>query len=232
MGEYTFVVNKTCPVCGESTRIVKTKSKLIRQSIDRDYCIHYKDFNPYFYTIWFCEHCGFAAEERTFLAPMPQRHRETLQKFLSERPMNLKFKEVREVPDAVASFKLAIFYAQMLHQSYERQAGLMLELAWVYRASGERDKEEKALQDAADLYDQSLMKERYPINGKTDNFVIYLVGAIYYQLHDVERCTQYLSRLVGNQSVRQSEPQVYGEAQKLWTDIREDKRAAEQESGK
>jgi len=227
VGEYTFVVNKTCPVCGESTRIVKTKSKLIRESIDPDHCIHYKGFNPYFYTIWFCEHCGFAAEERTFLAPMPQRHKQMIQEFLSQRPMNLKFKEVREVPDAVASFKLAIFYAQMLHQSYERQAGLMLELAWVYRAADERDKEEQALRDAADLYDHSLMEERYPINGKTDNFVIYLIGAIYYQLHDVEKCTQYLSRIIGNQGIRAEEPNVYGEARNLWLDIREDQHEAE-----
>ena len=144
MGKYTFVVSKTCPVCGESTRVVKTKSKLLKESMDEDFCIHYKDFNPYFYTIWFCEHCGFAAEERTFLAPMPKRHKQIIQDFLSKRQMNLSFQEERTVPDAVASFKLAIFYAQLLHQSYERQAGLMLELAWVYRSSGERDKEEKA----------------------------------------------------------------------------------------
>ena len=29
MGEFTFTVQKTCPICGESTRIVKTKSKLM-----------------------------------------------------------------------------------------------------------------------------------------------------------------------------------------------------------
>ncbi len=224
MGKYTFVVSKTCPVCGESTRVVKTKSKLLKESMDEDFCIHYKDFNPYFYTIWFCEHCGFAAEERTFLAPMPKRHKQIIQDFLSKRQMNLSFQEERTVPDAVASFKLAIFYAQLLHQSYERQAGLMLELAWVYRSSGERDKEEKALKDAADLYDTSLMKERYPINGKTDNFVIYLIGAIYYRLHDFEKTTQYLSRIVGNQGIRSEDPQVYNMARKLWLDIREDQK--------
>lgn len=228
MSEYTYVVEKTCPVCGEKTRVIKTRSKLMRQSIDPDFCVHYKDFNPYFYTIWFCEHCGFAAEERTFLAPMPQRHKQTIQEFLAKRPMNLKFKEERGVADAVASFKLAIFYAQMLKQPYERQAGLMLELAWVYREVGDKEQEEKALRDAAELYDMSLMKERYPMNGKTDNFVVYLIGTLYYELNDVEKCTQYLSRIVGNQEIRHSEPEVYNKAQNLWLDIRE----AQEKEGK
>ena len=74
----------------------------------------------------------------------------------------------------------------------------------------------------------SLMKERYPMNGKTDNFVVYLIGTLYYELNDVEKCTQYLSRIVGNQEIRHSEPEVYNKAQNLWLDIRE----AQEKEGK
>ena len=61
--KYTFVVEKKCPVCGETTRIVKTKSRIIVDHTDEDFCVHYQEFNPYYYRIWVCEHCGYAEDE-------------------------------------------------------------------------------------------------------------------------------------------------------------------------
>ena len=109
MGEFTFVVEKKCPVCEKMTRVTKTKARLITLSTDEDMCVHYKDFNPYFYKIWFCEHCGFAAEEKVFLSPMPAKHKETVANFLNGRKMALEFTEERGKAEAVASFKLGIF---------------------------------------------------------------------------------------------------------------------------
>jgi uncharacterized protein (DUF2225 family) len=224
MGEFTFTVEKTCPICGKSTRIVKTKSKLFVEKTDEDFCVHYKDFNPYFYKIWFCEHCGFAADEKTFLGTMPALHKKKIQEFLEPRKLGMKFVEERGIPDAVASFKLAIFYAEMTDQSLAKRAGLYLELGWVYRASGEQDKETEMLQRAAELYDKSLMTERYPINGLSDNTVVYLIGALYFRMQDYEKSTQYISRIIGDQRVRDEDIKLYKRARDLWQTIREDKK--------
>ena len=224
MGEFTFTVQKTCPICGESTRIVKTKSKLMVEKTDEDFCVHYKGFNPYFYKIWFCEHCGFAADEKTFLGTMPSLHKKKIQEFLAQRKLGIQFVEERGIPDAVASFKLAIFYAEMTDQPLARRAGLYLELAWIYRADGEQDKENEMMQRAADLYDTSLMTERYPINGLSDNTVVYLIGAIYFRMQDYEKSTQYLSRIIGDQSIRDNDNRLYKRARDLWQTIREDTR--------
>lgn len=224
MGEFTFTVQKTCPICGESTRIVKTKSKLMVEKTDEDFCVHYKGFNPYFYKIWFCEHCGFAADEKTFLGTMPSLHKKKIQEFLAQRKLGMQFVEERGIPDAVASFKLAIFYAEMTDQPLARRAGLYLELAWIYRADGEQEKEAEMMQRAADLYDTSLMTERYPINGLSDNTVVYLIGAIYFRMQDYEKSTQYLSRIIGDQSIRDNDNRLYKRARDLWQTIREDTR--------
>ena len=132
--------------------------------------------------------------------------------------------EERGIPDAVASFKLAIFYAEMTDQPLARRAGLYLELAWIYRADGEQDKENEMMQRAADLYDTSLMTERYPINGLSDNTVVYLIGAIYFRMQDYEKSTQYLSRIIGDQSIRDNDNRLYKRARDLWQTIREDTR--------
>ena len=224
MGQYTFTVEKKCPVCGETTRVVKVKSKLLAERTDEDFCVHYKDFNPYFYKIWFCEHCGFAADEKTFLGSIPLTHKRKIQEFLNSRKLGLKFVEERQVPDAVASFKLAIFYAELTGQSLAKRAGLYLELGWIYRASEEKEREDEMLERAISLYDRSLMTERYPINGLSDNTVIYLIGAIYYRLHDFEKSTQYLSRIIGDQRIRDEDIVLYKRARDLWQRVREEKK--------
>ena len=224
MGQYTFTVEKKCPICGETTRVVKVKSKLLAERTDEDFCVHYKDFNPYFYKIWFCEHCGFATDEKTFLGSIPLTHKRKIQEFLNSRKLGLKFVEERQVPDAVASFKLAIFYAELTGQSLAKRAGLYLELGWIYRASEEKERESEMLERAISLYDRSLMTERYPINGLSDNTVIYLIGAIYYRLHDFEKSTQYLSRIIGDQRIRDEDIVLYKRARDLWQRVREEKK--------
>lgn len=223
MGEFTFVVEKKCPICGESTRIVKTKSKLMMEKMDEDFCMHYKNFNPYFYKIWFCEHCGYAADEKTFLGTMPALHKRKIEEFLSKRTLGMQFVEERQVPDAVASFKLAIFYAELTDQPLAKRAGLYLELGWIYRDAEEPEKEKEMLQRAAELYDRSLMTERYPINGMSDTMAMYLVGAIYYRMNDYEKATQYISRIIGDQNIRNTDNKMYKRAQDLWQTIRENK---------
>ncbi|MCR5757824.1 MAG: DUF2225 domain-containing protein [Selenomonas sp.] len=226
MGEFTFTVEKPCPICGESTRVVKTKSKLTVERTDEDFCVHYKDFNPYLYKIWFCEKCGYAADEKTFLGSMPVVHKKKIKEFLDQRKLGMQFVEEREVPDAVAAYKLAIFYAEMTDQPLAKRAGMYLGLGWIYRYSGEQEKEYEMMQKAAELYDQSIMTERYPQNGMSDDTAVYLVGAIYYRMGEYEKATQYLSRLIGDQSLRDKDIQLYKRARDLWQTIREDKEDA------
>ena len=67
---FTFVVEKQCPICEQMTHVTKTRSRVIVEKTDVDLCTHYKDFNPYLYTICVCEHCGYAADEKTFMREM------------------------------------------------------------------------------------------------------------------------------------------------------------------
>ncbi len=220
MGEYTFVVEKVCPICEQRTRVVKTKSRLSIIKTDEDFCVHYANFNPYYYRIWFCEHCGYAADEQTFLSKMPDRKKAILGEFLSKRRLAMQFTENRGLPEAIASYQLALHYLQMTNESPSKQAGRWLEMAWIYRSSGEQEKEEECMHKAADFYDLSLVTEHYPIGKVTDTRVLYLVGAIYYRLGDADKCTQYLSRIIGDQKIRWQEPKIFDQARELWQTLR------------
>jgi len=154
---------------------------------------------------------------------MPALHKRKIEEFLSKRTLGMQFVEERQVPDAVASFKLAIFYAELTDQPLAKRAGLYLELGWIYRDAEEPEKEMEMLQRAAELYDRSLMTERYPINGMTDTMAMYLIGAIYYRMNDYEKATQYISRIIGDQNIRNTDNKMYKRAQDLWQTIRENK---------
>ena len=220
MGEFTFTVEKTCPICGETTRVVKVRSRLIALQTDSDFCTHYKDFNPYYYTIWVCEKCGYAADEKRFLSVMPEKNRKKIQDFLNGRKIGFNFVEERGLPEAVASFKLAIFYEELINASLGHRAGLYLEMAWIFRTSGDTEKEEPMLRKAAELYDQSLTTERYPLGQLSDTMVIYLMGAIYFRLGEAETATQYLSRIISDKDSRIQDRKLYERARYLWQDVR------------
>lgn len=218
--EFTFVVEKQCPVCGEHTRVVKVKSRLMATQVDSDYCCHYRDFDPYLYHVWVCEHCGYAADEKVFLMALPNGHKKKVTAALREKHINFEFHEYRDMPDGVASLKLAIYCAEVLKAPLARRAGLTLRLAWLYRLNDEKDLERKYIERAVELYERSLMRERYPIDNLTDDMVTYLLGALYADLGDDKKAIIYLSKLTGNNSQPVANDKLARDARKLWQEIR------------
>lgn len=221
--EQTFVVEKTCPVCGKTTRVVKVKSRLVAKRIDDDYCCHYEDFNPYFYTIWACEHCGYAADEKSFLARMPDRHRESLAKFLKEKRVSFLFSEKRGIPEAIASYYLAMYCAEVISAPLYRMAGMALRMAWIFRICGVADKEREWTLKAINYYERSLMSERYPVDNLQDSTVMYLIAVLFKRMGDVEHATAYLSRLINDKDLKLTNQKVYNDARNIWQDMRAEK---------
>lgn len=222
---YTYVVDKECPVCAKKTKVTKVRSRLIKISQDYDFCTYYKDFNPYYYSIWVCSHCGYAADEPHF-EKVQEKNKEKIAQFLSKKEVKIQFHEQRSRNDAIAAFKLGIFFADMIEEKPSYMAGLYLKLAWLYREAESEDQEKELLVRALEHYDKSLTTERYPIGAMTDNAVMYLIGALSYKTGNVEKATQYLSRIVGSERAR-LETGIYNKARDLWQDIRQEKEKAE-----
>ena len=231
MDSHCFLVEKPCPVCMKNTRVIKTRSRLMVEKTDEDFCVHYKGFNPYYYKIWVCEHCGYAADEKTFLTKMPERQRKALWEFLAQKQLDIEFKEERDIPDAIASYQLALSYLDIIDAPPSRKASYNLQLGWIYRFMGDSEKENEYLTKAAEFYDESITKERYPIGNLTDSGAMYLVGAIYYKLGEMEKCAQHLSRIIGDQSVRSREPKIFDKARDLWGDVRAQQNEEKKKAG-
>ncbi|EKU70592.1 DUF2225 domain-containing protein [Selenomonas sp. F0473] len=232
MAEYTFTVEKTCPVCGQQTHATKMKARLITLGTDEDFCAHYKGVNPYRYRVWVCEHCGFAADEKQFVdEPLHPRDKEKIKELLEGHKINLHYTEERSVEDAIRAYKLGIYFAERLGWPLQKQAGYCMGMAWVYRDTDEREKENEMLRRAAELYEKSVMTEHYPINGMTDMMAVYMTGAAYYRLGDYEKATQILSQIMSDQEVRKNDAKLFERTRHLWMELREKKAAAEKADG-
>ena len=232
MAEYTYTVEKPCPVCGEKTHATKLKARLITLGTDEDFCVHYEGVCPYRYRIWLCEHCGFAADEKQFTEePLSARDKAKIQELLEGRKINLPYTEERTVEDAIRAYKLAIYFVERVGWPLQKKAGYCMGMAWVYRDTEEHEKEAEMLRCAAELYEKSVMTEHYPIHGMSDSMALYIAGAAYYRLEDYERATQMLSQIMSDQEVRKNDVKLFERTQNLWLDLREKKVEAEKANG-
>ena len=218
--ENTFMVEKVCPICEKTFRVMKVRSRIPVSSRDEDGCTHYEGFNPYYYSVWVCEHCGFAADEDTFTTKIPDRHLTILRAVLLTKNIKIPFVEERTLENAATAYRLALKFQDLIRGKASKKAKYAHRLAWIYREAGDKTQEHEFLTKAVECYEDALMRESFPIGELTDNAVVYLVAAIYNRLGDKKKATSYLSKLISDQGVREREPRIHDKARDLWGDMR------------
>ena len=222
--KYTLVLEKNCPVCGRITKVTTTKTRLVAEISDADLCVHYKDFNPYLYGVYVCENCGYAASQTRFLERMPERVRKAVSSFLEKNDFKTPFVEERDKDEALTLFEMAIRFNEMFERSPGRQALLYQKMAWICRIEEDEQSEREYMKMSAQLFEESVTTERYPIEKVSDNVATYLIGVDYYMLGDFEKATKYLGQIITSNSIRSSAPKLYERARDIWQDIRSAKK--------
>ncbi|MDU4961263.1 MAG: DUF2225 domain-containing protein [Sporomusaceae bacterium] len=222
MADILYGVKKECPLCGGefSTTKVRNSLKMVKQ--DTDFCTYYQEANPYYYVIWVCPHCGYAAQDVYFEQPLPTAAAESLRKFLKNRQVNVDFGGVRSREQAIATYKLAIFYAEMMLTLSSRLAGLWIKLAWLFREGGQAEEEQIALAKALSYYEKASLKEQLPIGGLTEITLQYLMGELLRRTGKTDEAITYLGRLVSDPRAR-SEKRIVDLARQCWQLARQEK---------
>ncbi|WP_333594079.1 DUF2225 domain-containing protein, partial [Anaerospora hongkongensis] len=199
---------------------------------DSDYCTYYKEVNPNFYAIWVCPHCGYAAMD-TYFAEQTAAAVEKIRAFLTGREVNVNFSGRRTREQAIATYKLAIFYAELSSAQNSRLGALYLRLAWLYREGEEQEQEQLALDKARTYYEQALLKERLPIGNMSQMALEYLIGELLRRTGKVDMALTYLGKVVGN-PLAKLENRVLQQAKAAWHQARDTKKqlaATAKESG-
>ncbi|MBP2626871.1 MAG: hypothetical protein H6Q68_1582 [Firmicutes bacterium] len=213
-----YFVEKECVVCGEKFEVTCVRSRLALIKQDSDFCAYYKEINPYYYTVWACPHCGYAARDTEFVE-VTASVATKIHKFLSSREVKVNLCGIRTREQAIVAYKLAIFYTELAADKASKRAGLYLRLGWLYREGQQDDEENKALAKACEWYEQALEKEHMPIGNLSELTVMYLVADLLWRTGEKEKAKLYLSRVVAN-PLAKIEKRIADLARDLWQEIR------------
>jgi len=221
MAEPTYSVEKECPICQKKIDVTRTRGRQVLVKQDSDFCSHFQDINPYYYSIWVCSHCGYAAPDSCF-EELTVAAQDKIAKFLAARTVNVNYSGIRTRDQAVATYKLAIFFAELVAMPASKLADLYLKLAWLYREGENEEEENSALTKACEQYEQALFRERLPIGTLSEAAVSYLIGELARRTGQIEKSLLYLGKVVGSPTAK-LEPRVYSMARDAWHEAKADR---------
>lgn len=220
-----YQTEKSCVVCAKTFTVTKVRNRLTLVSQDSDFCTHYKEINPNFYSIWVCPHCGYAAYD-VYFEELSQAASDKIAKFLSSREVHVDFSGNRTCQDAIKTFKLALFFASLADCTASRQAALYLRLGWLYREIEQQQEELEALDKARECYEQALLKERMPIGNMSSTMIEYLIGELYRLTGKIDEALSYLGKVVSDRQAK-LEPRILALAREAWHKARDEKNRQE-----
>lgn len=221
MAELTYSVDKTCGVCEKEFQVTKVRSRIVKLNQDTDFCTYYQDINPYYYTVWVCPHCGYAAQESHF-PQISSASKDKIAKFLSGKEVRINLCGPRTRIQAITAYKLAIYFAEMEGLSQSEMAGLYLRLGWLYREGQQTEEEQQALAKAAEHFEQALYKERFPISGMSETAITYIIGELLRRTGKYEQSLLYFSKVVASPQAK-LEKKILDMARDAWREAREAK---------
>lgn len=187
-----------CPVCDShfKTKTVKSKSPRVA-SKDSDFFVRYSVANPYFYDVWICNSCGYAAMKSDF--EKLKSHKKDL--VLSNVTPKWKPREYPDILDeklAIERYKLALLNAVLLNLPDSTKAMISLKIAWMNRLLDNRDQENLFLKQALDGFNDAYMKEIFPIYGLQRDSLMYLLGELNRRLGNDQDALLWYSKTIVN----------------------------------
>lgn len=216
MADFLYEVEKNCPVCEETVMVTKVRSRLTMVKQDTDFCTYYQGVNPYYYTVWVCPHCGFAAPEAEFGGLVHDR----VKTFLQGKKVNIDFSGTRTREQAYNTYRLAIFYGDMAGIQTSKLGGLYLRLGWLYREGEQSEEEKAALVKAAEYYERAMTYERMPIGGMSEVALMYLLGELFRRTDKLEEALLFYNRVVANPQAKM-EKRILELARDAWQETRD-----------
>lgn len=213
-----FQVKCDCVQCGvtfQTSRIRPSFRKGVSQ--DSDFCTHYKDeVNPDYYIIRVCPHCGFAfSENSTKLLTALQK--QTFNDKISRHWQKRDYGGERTWQEALETYQLALFCAQIIEESPRIIAGFLHHIAWLYRYKQDVDNEQRFLQHALDAYVQVFEGEAVELNSAR---LMFLIGELNRRLKNYDEAVRWFSRVVHDKKIMDSA--MIKACRDMWAKTRED----------
>lgn len=193
---HLFDKNIICPVCDSkfTTKAVKVKSPRII-SKDSDFFIRYSVVNPYFYDVWICNSCGYAAMKSDFEKIKFHKKELVLSNVTAKwKPRN--YPDILDEKLAIERYKLALLNAILVDLPNSTKAMISLKIAWMYRLLDDNEQELLFLKQSLDGFNQAYISENFPMYGLQRDSLMYLIGDLNRKLGNSQEALLWYSKTI------------------------------------
>ncbi|SHK14778.1 hypothetical protein SAMN02745163_03277 [Clostridium cavendishii DSM 21758] len=193
---FLFDKEMKCPVCNLNfkTKSVKVNGPRV-QSRDTDFFITYAVINPYFYDVWLCPHCGYAAMKADF--PKIKSYQiEDIKNKISPKWKGKSYPEVYDENVAIERYKLALLNAVVMNAKDSTKSMICLKTAWMYRMLGDNTNECSFIEKSLEGFNRAYQNEDFPIYGLQRFSLLYLLGELNRRLDNDEEALIWFGKVL------------------------------------
>ncbi|MDT8719025.1 DUF2225 domain-containing protein [Clostridium sp. 19966] len=185
-----------CPVCGHrfKAKCVKINSYRV-EGKESDFHILYSRINPYFYDVWICDSCGYAAIKKDFLA-IREYQLNKVKENVTKKWRGRTYPKIYDLDIAIERYKLSLFNYMVIESKSSSKAMNCLKLSWMYRLKNDVENENLFLKQALDGLNNAYYNEDFPIYGMDRFTTMYLIGELYRRLENYDDATLWFSNVV------------------------------------
>lgn len=212
-----------CKVCKQPFTTKKIRSKFIKvESYDTDFMPNYtsEEVNPLLYYVNVCPYCGYSSTDdfSPYFAPSTL---ENIYAKVCDHWNPHEFSDKRTIQEAIQTYKLAIYCAQLKREKHILLAGLCIRTAWLYRLLHMEKEELRFLRLAAKEYLASYEADDYRGTQVTDVKILFLIAECSYRVGEVEQAIRFLSKIMELRRTS-TETGLIDKAKDRWQQIRDE----------
>lgn len=195
----------TCPVCNKTFKSLAVKSSAYKlNSRDSDLFMRYFLINPYFYDVWICEDCGYAAMKADFLN-VKSYEIDSVAENITPRWKKKNYPEIYDVNIAIERYKLSLLNYVVMKSKSSKKAVNCLKIAWMYRLIDSESAKEKELlfmKESLTGFEYAYYNESFPIYGMDSFTIMYLIGELNRRVGNYDNALLWFSKVITTPGVK------------------------------
>lgn len=199
---YLYDKSVQCPICGCEFKAKALKTSAYKKSSkDSDFFVRYALINPYFYDVWLCNSCGYAAMKSDF-EKIRNFQIDLVKTNITPKWKGKIYSDIYDLDIGIERYKLSLLNYSLNEGKSSQKAMNCLKLAWMYRLSKDEEKEQIFLKNALKGFNDAYCNEPFPVYGMDKYTVMYLIGELYRRTYDYENALLWFSNLLTTPKVK------------------------------
>lgn len=184
--KFLFDKEVNCPCCDNKFTVQMVRTTIIPlERIENDLRERYKGFEPLWYMLWGCPHCGYT----NFYVQFLQANKK-IKEYVQENSsiiidnFTLVYSNPRNLYEVFDSYYQFLFILENSQSPSLELAKVWLRLSWLYRDAGDVENERFTMKKALHYYRDAYFNTNLNLTPRQDARMNLLMGELFYQMDE------------------------------------------------